>query len=226
MYKKIALTLGALGFLAMTGVAFAQTASTTTSGAVSPTVISSQQMVLQVSPAGKVLLRGTIDSVSTTSITVKSWGGDWTVNVPASAEMMPKDATLSSFKQGDFIGVQGIVNTSANWTVDATLVRDWTARQALNEQIQANVQSVHQMMSDAPRTIQGSLSNLSGQSFTLTTSKGTVYSVSLGSGVKLLAQNWTTLDFGKVQNNDTVRVYGTVSSSTISASIFRDVSVK
>ncbi len=227
MYRKIALTLGTLSFLAVAGVAFAQTASTTTTRAVQTTVATpNQQMVLQVGAAGKVLLRGTIDSVSATSITVKSWGGDWTVNVPTTAQVMPQGAALSSFQQGDFVGVQGTINSSGNWTVDATLVRDWTARQALNQQIQTNVQSVHEMMSGAPRTIQGTLSSLSGQSFTLTAAHGTAYSVSIASGAKLLAQNWATLDFSKVSNGDTVRVYGVVSSSTISASVFRDVSVK
>ncbi len=224
MYKKIGLALGTLGFLAVAGVAFAQTASTATSVSTSVTT-PSQQMVLQVGPAGKVLLRGTIDSVSATSITVKSWGGDWTVNVSASASVMPQGVALTDFKQGDFVGVQGTVNSSAGWTVDATLVRDWTARQALNQQVQANTQSMHTMMSSGPRTIQGTLSGLSGQTFTLTASNGTAYSVSLASGALLLTQGRATLDFSKVSNGDTVRVYGTVSSSTISASIFRDVSV-
>ncbi len=223
MIKKIVLVLGTLGFLTVGGVVFAQTTSNTSGTTVStPT----RQMVLQVGPAGKILLRGTIDAVSTTSITVKSWGGDWIINVPASAQVMPQGVALSSFQQGDFVGVQGTINSSTSWTVDATLVRDWTARQALNQQIQANVQSVQQMMAGTPRTIQGTLSALSGQTFTLTASNGTAYSVSLASGAKILAQNWATLDFTKVNNGDTVRVYGTVSSSTISASIFRDVSVK
>ncbi len=224
MIKKTALVLGTLGFLVVGGVAFAQTTSNVTSGTTVSTP--AHQVVLQVGPAGKILLRGTIDAVSATSITVKSWGGDWTINVPASVHVIPQGVALSSFQQGDFVGVQGTVNSSASWTVDATLVRDWTARQVLNQQIHTNVQSVHQMMSGTPRIIQGILSALSGQTFTLTTSNGTAYSVSLTSGAKILARNWATLDFTKVSNGDTVHVYGTVSSSTVSASIFRDVSIK
>ncbi|MDE1925190.1 MAG: hypothetical protein KGH79_03345 [Patescibacteria group bacterium] len=215
--------LGILGLLAAGGVAFAQTTSTATNTAVSAPI---QQMVLQVGQNGKVLLRGTVDSVTATSITVKSWGGDWTINVPASAQVMPQGAALSSFQTGDFVGVQGTVNSSASWTVDATLVRDWTERQAMNQQIKTNVQSVRQeMQSGTPRTIQGTVSGLSGESFTLTAQNGTVYSVSVASGAKILQKNWLTLDFTQVQNGDTVRVWGPVASSTISASIFRDISI-
>ena len=224
--KKIALALATFGFLATVGVAAAQAATTTTSGTTASAPV--QQMLLQVGSAGKVLLRGTIDSVSATSITVKSWGGDWTVNIPTSAQVLPQGVALSSFHQGDFVGVQGMVSQSGSWTVDATLVRDWTARRALTQEIKTNVQAVHETMAAGPKTIQGALSNLNAsvQTFTLTTSGGTAYSVSLASGAKLLAQNWATLDFSKVSNGDTVRVYGTVSSSAISAEIFRDVSVK
>ena len=224
-YKKLAAGLMAFGLLAYAGVALADTTgSTGTAAAPTPT----EPQVLSVGAGGKVLLRGTIDSVSATSITVKSWGGSWTVNVPTTASVLPQGDSLSNYQQGDFVGVQGTINTGASWTVDATLVRDWTARQALKQEIQTNVQSVHQTVASGPRTIQGALSNLdaTAETFTLTTSSGTAYTVTLGSGAKLLAKNWATLDFSKVANGDTVRVYGTVSGSAITASIFRDVSVK
>lgn len=217
---KIAAALSIIGSFATAGVAFAQ--------ATAPAA-PSQPTVLEVGRNGKILLRGTIDSTSSGSVTVKSWGGDWTVNVPTSALVLPQGSSLSSFQQGDFVGVQGTIDTSANWTVDATLIRDWTARQALNQEIKANVQAVHAEMSAAPRTVQGTLSNLdtTAQTFTLTNAAGTAYSVSLSSNAKLLTGRWTTLsDLSKVNDGDTVRVYGVVASSTITASIFRDVSVK
>ncbi len=231
--RKIALTLGALGLLVTAGVAYADTPSAATGTAVQTTTTTqapqtAQQMVLQVGAAGRVLLRGTIDSVSATSITVKSWGGDWTVNVPTTASVLPQGVVLSEFKTGDFVGVQGTVNSSANWTVDATLVRDWTARQVLTQQIKANTQAVQQAMAGAPRTIQGALSNwnATAQTFTLTTTNGTAYSVSLTASPILLTNNRATLSFSQVNNGDTVRVYGTVAGSAITASIFRDVTVK
>lgn len=225
MDKKIVAVLGIVGLLAVTGVAFAENASTTTSGSGQAVVTPRQPMVLQVGPGGKVLLRGTVNSVSTNSLNVKSWGGDWTVNVLASAELMPQGIALSAVKQGDFVGVQGTVDQSASWTVSASLVRDWTERQALNQEIRQNVQTVRDILSGVPRNVEGTLSALSDKSFTLTTKGGTSFSVTLASGAQILQRNWLTLDFGQVQNGDMVRVWGPVASSTISASIFRDLSI-
>lgn len=173
-------------------------------------------------------MRGTVDSVSDNSLTIKSWGGDWTVHVPANATVLPQGATLSSYAVGDFVGVQGTVDTTANWTVTATLVRDWTARTAQKQDEKTNAQSVRAVMDAGPRTVQGTLSALdaSAQTFTLTTASGTAFSVSLSSGAKILARNWATLGLDKVTNGDTVRVYGTVASTSIAASVLRDVTVK
>lgn len=223
MSRKLIAALGVAGFLASAGAAFAQTTTPTTA-----TVPHAQQMMLQISPSGRTLLRGTVESVSSGAVTVKSWGGAWTVNVPTTAEVLPRGVALTDFKAGDFVGVQGTADEHGSWTVNATLVRDWTARQALHQEIKANAQEVHKAKAAGERTIQGTISVLdpAGKTFTLTTSGGASYSVSLASAATLIAKNGTTLDFGKVSNGDTVRVYGTVSSTTIAASIFRDVSVK
>ncbi len=223
MSKKIAVLLGAVGFLASTGLAFAQT---TTS--VSSSTNATQPTVLEVNKAGNVLIRGTVNSVSANSLTIKSWGGEWTINVPSGATVLPQGTALSSFAAGDFVGVQGTVNTTANWTVDATLVRDWTARHTLTQEEKTNAQAVHTIVNSGPKTVQGTLSGLdtAAQTFTLTNASGAAFSVSLNSGAKILAKNWATLDFSKVTNGDTVRVYGDVSSTTIAASVFRDVTVK
>ncbi len=85
-----------------------------------------KEMVLQIGPKGEVLLRGTLVSASTGVITVKSWGGVWTVNIPAGAEIMPTAVNndVTKFVIGDFIGVQGYMSTSENWTINAKVVRD------------------------------------------------------------------------------------------------------
>ncbi len=228
--KKIAASLGVLGFLASAGVAFALTSATATTDATATVAApaAAQAPVLQVGPNGKVLLRGTVASTASGSITVKGWGGDWTVNVPSTASVLPQGETLSNFQAGDFVGVQGTVDSSSNWTINATLIRDRTAKQALTEQIKTNVQAAHATMLASARTVQGTLSNLdaTAQTFTLTNASGTAYSVSLASGAKLLASNWATLNFTKVNNGDTVRVFGSITGSALSASIFRDISVK
>ena len=84
-------------------------------------------MVLQISSSGGVLLRGTVTAVAMNSLTVKSWGGDWVVNIPASATLSP-ERNMSQFNVGDFVGVRGVINQGVSWTVDASLVRNWTTK--------------------------------------------------------------------------------------------------
>ena len=232
MGRKILAVSGVIGFLATAGVAFAQTTAIVGGSASSSTtttvVPKTQPMVLEVSPRGKALLRGTVTAVSANLLTVTGWGGSWTINVPASAQILPHGMALSSFQQGDFVGIEGTVSQDANFTVDATLIRDWTARKAAHQEIKQNIQSVRAMQrSETPRITEGTVSALdtSAQTFTLTTKSGMNYSVSLTSSARVLQKNWVTFDLSKVQDGDTVRVWGPVASSTVSASVLRDLSV-
>ena len=231
MTKKILVALGTIGFLATAGVAAAQT--TATGSTVAPSTVTTvkprtEPMVLEIGAAGRVLLRGTVESASANSLTVKSWGGSWTVTVPANAEVWPSGTAVSSFQLGDFVGILGTVNQNASFTVDAKIVHDWTARITARQGITRNIRAVREVMRlGTPRVVEGTLSNFdaSAETFTLTARNGTSYSVSLVSGAKTLQKNWATLDFSTVQNGDLVRVWGPVASSTISASVFRDVSI-
>ncbi len=207
--------------LAMAMVAGAQTAVP------APVASTVQPQIVQVGPKGNILLRGTIASVSAGTITVESWGGTWTVDVPASATVLPAAATdyANQFKTGDFVGVQGSVATNANWTVNATLVRDWTYRAALSSQEKANAQSAQGIRSAAPRDYIGTASNVSGSSFTLTTANGTVYTVNTAANTELVNRVWATLPFSGITGGDSVRVYGVDANGTVAAQIVRDVSV-
>ncbi len=89
-------------------------------------------MVVQISPNGNVLLRGTVVSVGSNSLAIKSWAGDWTINISPSTEFMP-NTNISQFKTGDFIDVQGYVNQNGSWTIDATSVSDLTQNQNQNQ---------------------------------------------------------------------------------------------
>ena len=226
MNKKIVALVSAAAFAAAAVItAFAQTATPT---AVSAPTSQSQPMILQVGAAGKVLLRGTVASVSSGSLTVTSWGGAWTVNVGSGAEVLPVAAgnDLTQFKTGDYVGVQGTVSRSAIWTVDATLVRDWTYRQAVNQERQQNVQSIRATIkSGTPRNYVGVASNISGSSLTLTETNGTSYTVDVASGAEVVNRNYITLPFSGIQNNDNVRVWGVNASGTITAQIVRDISI-
>ncbi len=213
----------AAAVLATTLVASAQTATSSTPSAVSH----SQPMVVQIGPNGRALLRGTIASVSTGVLTVNSWGGVWTVNVGSGAKVLPAVSgnDLSQFKQGDFVGVEGTVSEGANWTIDATLVRDWTYRAAVGQEVKQNIKEVRQIeRANRPRDYIGTASNVSTDSFTLTVGS-TAYTVSPTSGAKIVNRNWVTIPLSDIQANDHVRAWGTEASGTISAAIVRDVSI-
>ncbi len=231
MMKKIALTFGALGLLSVAGVAFAQTTSTTDTGTVqSTTVTSSPQthpMILEVGSAGRVLMRGTIASVSSGVLTINSWGGTWTVNVGSGTRVLPLSANndLTQFKNGDFVGVEGTVSQTASFTVDATLVRDWTYRTAVTQEQKQNIQSARGIRNSSPRDYIGTASNLNGTSFTLTTANGTSYTVNVASGTEVVNRNWLTLSLSSINSGDNVRVYGVNASGTVAAQIVRDVTI-
>ncbi len=207
--------------LASTLVAGAQTTTTTPT----PAPAHPEPMVVRVNAAGHILLRGTISSIGSGALTVKSWGGDWTVNVPSSAEVLP-GGDMSKFKQGDLVGVLGIISQSGNWTVDAKVVRDWTLRTEVNTEVKQNQKETRQMMQrERPRVYQGTASAVTGSSFTLTSAKGTAYTVNVTAGTKFLNKKWLSIAAADIQNGDTIRVFGVNASGTISATVVRDVSL-
>lgn len=86
---------------------------------------------VQIGPEGNALIRGTVNAVGTNSITVSSWGGLWTINVSADTQMLPKSTStqLAGIMTGDFVGVNGKIDTTQLWTVNAQAVRDVDAQQ-------------------------------------------------------------------------------------------------
>lgn len=215
--------------LAGAGIAVAAAVLATALIAGARTTPQTPPQVLQVGRDGHVLLRGTIASITTGVLTVNSWGGPWTVNVGSGTQVFPAAAgnDITQFKSGDFVGVVGTASTSSNWTIDATIVRDWTYRQALNQERQSNIRSVREAMrGETPRNYQGTASGINGTSFTLTAADGTAYTVDVASDAKVLNRNWLTLlSFSSIQNGDTVRVWGPNASGTITAEVVRDISI-
>ncbi len=209
--------------LATALIASAKTATTTTT----TTPAASQPMILQVNKDGKALLRGTIASISNGVLTVNSWGGTWTVNVGSSAQILPASAgnDITQFKTGDFVGVEGTIAQGSLWTVNATLIRDWTYRTAVNTEVRQNVQEAKQIRNaNRPRDYVGVASGVNGTSFTLTVG-GTAYTVDVASGAEVVNRTWIAMPISNIQANDNVRVWGVASSSTITAQIVRDVSI-
>ena len=238
-YKTIAASLIAgLSVLGLASVALAQ--DVTTSGTV-PANSPVQQMNLQIGGKGNAVLRGTVDAVGTGTITVKSWGGDWTVNVGSSATVTPHTGAtddLSQVKVGDVVTVQGTVNSGSAWTIDAKHVSDGAIRPAMKtgkaEQTgksdnAGKMGGAGKMMGrpNISGTIfQGTASNVGASSFTLTTSAGTVYTVNVSSTTKLSDKGFKTVSgLSLVQANDTVRVAGSLSGTAITALVVRDTSL-
>lgn len=188
-----------------------------------PTAVSGNPpMVVQIGPGGRTLLRGTVSAVGTNALTVKSWGGSWVINIASSTKLMP-GSSISQFAAGDFVGVNGIASQTADWTIDATLVRNWTERRQVIE-TRKEIQELKRAI--APRNWEGMASEVNGDAntFKLTVGDAT-YDIKLVAAAKIVDKGYVVMNFAAIQNGHTVRVYGPASGTTITASVVRDVSV-
>jgi len=85
---------------------------------------------LEIGPLGRVNLRGTLVTVASTTFTVKSWGGVWTVITNASTSFRrahERRANLSDFLPGDFLAINGQATTTA-LTIDARMIKNFSLR--------------------------------------------------------------------------------------------------
>src|SRR5690242_1281218 len=82
-------------------------------------------MVININPKGNVMLRGTVTSVGTDSLVVKSWGGTWTVKVSATTKIKTKNKLFSDIKEGDFVGVEGNISEDGNFVINARNLKVW-----------------------------------------------------------------------------------------------------
>lgn len=99
-------------------VARAETPTTNTTTNPSP-------MMINIGPSGNAMLRGTVVSVNTTSMVVKSWGGSWTIRTSANTKINSANKLLSDFKADDTVGVQGEISQDGTFIIDAKIVRQW-----------------------------------------------------------------------------------------------------
>lgn len=225
MVKKIIISAAVVSALALGMVAWADTNGTApAAGNSDASREHSQPTVLEITGTGKAMLRGTVDSVGSGSLTVKSWGGDWTINISSSTKLNPTD--MSQFKAGDLVGIQGTVHQGANWTIDASLVRDWTVVGTVNQQEKQNKRETNQLMkSERPRTFAGTASNVTATSLTLTASNGTAYTVNISASAKLLNKKWGSVAASDIKSGDSLRVFGVNVNGIIAATVVRDTSL-
>lgn len=80
---------------------------------------------LSVGPKGRINLRGIVESNSSTTISVRSWGGLWNVNVASTTKIISRNKNISDITVGDSIMVRGTTSTSTALTINASSLRDW-----------------------------------------------------------------------------------------------------
>lgn len=228
VYKRKVAFVFALagGTLLLASLAGAQT--TSTSGTATPPLTPKVQQVVEINPAGRALLRGTVVSVGSGSLVVKSWGGNWTVNVTDATEVIPKatgtSADLSKFSAGDFVGVNGSIIEGQAWTIEAKVLRNWTIRQESKQERKEVRQEVKIERSEGARIYVGTAGSVGTSSLTLT-ERQTSYTVNVAADAKVLNRNWLKINLSDIRNRDLVRVFGVASGTTITASVVRDTSL-
>lgn len=167
---------------------------------------------VQVGPKGEVTLRGTVGTVGATSITVKSWGGDWAVNVGTGVKLNSRAndvIALADIKAGDVVMVQGDMKAGAGLTVDARQIKD-------------------HRISDSVARVRGTIASIGAN--TLTVKNGDVtWTVNTAATTKFAAkfEGATTLAAMKV--GDEVMAKGvlvTGSTTTLNATEVKDVSLQ
>mgnify|MGYP001609081783 CR=1 FL=1 len=207
--------------LAITLIASANNSSTI---ATNNNTRTTNPMVIEIGPRGGTLLRGTVISNASGSLVVKSWGGNWTINIGSSTKILP-NKDIANFAKDDFVGIQGKISDSSPWTINATLIRNWSYKEELAKTKKENKEVVKELMKNAtPRNYEGKVTTITGSGFTLT-EKNVAFSVSIVSGAKIFNKNYLPILISDIQSGDTLRVWGTNVSSTISAQIVRDISI-
>lgn len=180
-------------------------------------------MILEVNSKGKILLRGTVESVASSTLTLKSWGGTWTVKTSSDTKIQPKangTSTLSAFEKGDFVGVSGQVSETENFTVNAKILRDWTIKKTMK----SNEREAKEAKKEGAKVYTGVVGTAASSSLTLN-SENKTYTVHIASSTKILNRNWLKINFSQIQGGDKVRTYGTLSNTDIQAQVVRDISL-
>ncbi len=108
----LVLGLGAMAVLAET--------PTTTSA-----TVNASPMMISIGPNGNAMLRGTVVSIDTTSLVVKSWGGSWTIRTSATTKIMSPNKVLNDFKADDTVGILGEISQDGTFIIDARILRQW-----------------------------------------------------------------------------------------------------
>ncbi len=89
-------------------------------------------MVVSIENSGNALIRGVVQSVTATEVTIATWGGVWTIRSAGegATTVLPTgpsgSSDMSSIMVGHFVGAEGIITLNEPMTINAAFVRDWT----------------------------------------------------------------------------------------------------
>lgn len=172
---------------------------------------------------GKVLARGgKVTAVSGNTITATLTFGSnvmtWTINTNDSTKFVRKNggaANVSEVAVGDFISWSGNLDTSTTGlAVTASIVKDWS-----------NNSGGSSGGSNSAQVYEGILQSIEGTtaptSFVMK-KNNTDYTVNVPVGISILGNNWLVIPLSSLQVGDHIRVYGTLTNTTVDASVVRD----
>jgi hypothetical protein len=195
-------------------------------------------MVVNVDANGHALVRGIITSKTFSSdgsvrtIVINSWGGAWTIRTNVATMAIPQGSIgggdLSIMPVGDFVGVDGQIAQDQMNTIDGTVVRDWTISPTGTGATSSSSSDSGSTASSTGAISYGTLytgtaSATDGTStFTLTDSSGTAYTVTTNSDTILIDTNGDPITFSSIGNGDSIRLNGSLSGSSITATVVRD----
>ena len=226
MSKVKILSVLILGLVVAASVSLAQTISPRATSSNPMTSPRPEPTIVQIGSTGNALIRGTVTYVGSDSLTIKSWGGNWTVKIDKNTNFFPRGLTLDQIKTGDLVGLNGKVNSEESLTVHATLIRDWTEKKLIEEETKQNIKEVRKIEKETtPRINILTVKSIDQTNNTITaTMNGQTITVKINNA-KLIDRIWRTITLNKIQPNDKIRVYGILSGSTLEASVIRDISI-
>lgn len=175
---------------------------------------------VHVNDNGKTLVRGAkVMAISGGTINATTvWGGvalNWTVLADANTQFINHfdgRTMLAEIKVGDMISFRGqLVTTGTGLSVQAETLKDWSLQARLR-----------------PQLFEGTLKTMSGTTLpaVLTVTIDAVdYTVNAAANISILNNVWLTTSLAQLHVGDHVRLYGTVTGTTIQASVVRDTSV-
>ena len=82
--------------------------------------------MIEIGGRSNAVMRGAVLSNGTSTLSVKSWGGQWTVNVASTTIINSENHLIYDIHVGDYVGIKGKVSTTSDFTIDARLIRDRT----------------------------------------------------------------------------------------------------